>query len=258
MNKTINILLKTNNSIKKIVVVCSHERSGTHFLINSISKSQPIYSNDPYVDIDYSMYSLYDIYNKDALEEFFWELLKLKCASIVKTHHPYYFFKDLSPEIKKHIVFFYIYRNPIEVLKSFRHFCNTYEPVGPNIRNFKQFMMSQPYGKMMRYQVIQQPNMLYRWKSHILSWFNASALENNVHLLYFNNLRDNYKNIINHINQILEIETLSIDMPNKNNYWKPADLEVDKITTDEIKEIQNYTKNILTENIFKKFFDNLF
>ena len=43
--------IRVNENIDKSIVVCSHERSGTHFLMNSISLNSE-YSVDPYLNFD--------------------------------------------------------------------------------------------------------------------------------------------------------------------------------------------------------------
>ena len=48
--KKIQFLSDAN--ISKAVVVCSHERSGTHFLMNSIALNS-LYSVEPFVDFEY-------------------------------------------------------------------------------------------------------------------------------------------------------------------------------------------------------------
>lgn len=48
--KKIQFLSDAN--INKVIVVCSHERSGTHFLMNSIALNSH-YSVEPFVDFDY-------------------------------------------------------------------------------------------------------------------------------------------------------------------------------------------------------------
>ena len=46
------IQFSSNANIKKVIVVCSHERSGTHFLMNSIAHNTH-YSVEPFIDFDY-------------------------------------------------------------------------------------------------------------------------------------------------------------------------------------------------------------
>ena len=43
--------IRVDDKIDKSIIVCSHERSGTHFLMNSISLNSE-YSVDPYLNFD--------------------------------------------------------------------------------------------------------------------------------------------------------------------------------------------------------------
>ena len=99
----------------------------------------------------------------------------------------------------------------------------------------------------------------FRWKNHILSWFEASRQNNNIHLVYYSNLKDNYLKCIKHISEIIGEKIINIEKPNRNKYWKSDNnIITNTISNDHLKKIQNYLKTILIEDIFKKFFYNLY
>ena len=62
-----NISIDVNNKVKKVVMVVSHERSGTHFLMNSISNCQDVYTNNWFdFDPNVSHSSNINFYSKDS------------------------------------------------------------------------------------------------------------------------------------------------------------------------------------------------
>ena len=89
-------------NIKKVIVVCSHERSGTHFLMNSIAYNT-YYSVEPFIDFDYMQIG--DIINFHKPEHVFNFIKKIAfvekkeirygLSSLIKSHHPSYIFKHL-------------------------------------------------------------------------------------------------------------------------------------------------------------------
>ena len=53
LNKKDSVEIEVDKHLKYILIVCSHERSGTHFLMNSISENSP-YSVKPWLNFDLS------------------------------------------------------------------------------------------------------------------------------------------------------------------------------------------------------------
>ena len=118
--------LSISNEIKKTLIVCSHERSGTHFLMNSISANS-IYTVDPYLNFDLiPIGDIVNFYSPKSVEDFLHNISLVnyngqnyKLASIVKSHHPSSTFKNLFNN--PNFIFIYIYRKPIDVLISYRN-----------------------------------------------------------------------------------------------------------------------------------------
>lgn len=69
LNKT-PVKLSVSEGIKKILCICSHERSGTHFLMNSISINSH-YSANPYLNFDLSpLGDMINFYDSKSVENF--------------------------------------------------------------------------------------------------------------------------------------------------------------------------------------------
>ena len=94
-------ILLISENIKKVLCVCSHERSGTHFLMNSISINSN-YSVNPFLNFDLIPFGdMVNFYSPKEVEDFINEISsmthsnqKYKLSSIIKSHHPASTFKN--------------------------------------------------------------------------------------------------------------------------------------------------------------------
>ena len=76
----------SDSDIALPVMVSSHERSGTHFVINSIA-SNSAFRNDPHLNYDTTpLGSFHNFHDPHAVLSFFGHLCEQKCASIIKSH----------------------------------------------------------------------------------------------------------------------------------------------------------------------------
>ena len=97
------------------VLVVSHERSGTHFLMNSIARGYG-YTSTPWVDMD-----------GDS------------------------FFDGILNRVLKRYVVFYIHRDPVEVMLSFWRFMHRWHwHEGPKRPHPLAFASAEPEGQLMR------------------------------------------------------------------------------------------------------------
>ena len=103
------------------ILVSSHERSGTHFLINSITMNTD-YRNDPVVDFDiFPVGSFVNFTQPASVADFFNTLNEKNCASVVKSHFSADFFLDFDGKyiLPENVRTVYIVRNPVDTLSSF-------------------------------------------------------------------------------------------------------------------------------------------
>jgi hypothetical protein len=168
----------TDTEIALPVVVCSHERSGTHFLINSIAKNSQ-FRNDPYLDYDIDpLGSLHNFYDQKLTRSFFVRLAENKCSSIIKSHHAAQFFLDDTNKFLLNGICkaLYIVRNPIDVMLSYHRLVKYfYWHEGPKPERVIDFLKAAPEGRMLRYQNGQVDTILERWKLHLLAWCDLAA-----------------------------------------------------------------------------------
>lgn len=167
------IRFATDTRISFPLMVCAHERSGSHFLINSIADNS-LYRNDPRLDYDVDpLGTFHNFHDVNSTRSFFRGLAAHKCASIVKSHFPADFFIDeegnfLLDGLCKVL---YVTRNPIDVMLSFHRYIKTCSwNEGPKTTCPIEFFRASPQGRMLRYQKCSSPLILERWKQHFLGW----------------------------------------------------------------------------------------
>ena len=156
------------------VLVVSHERSGTHFLMNSIARGYG-YTARPWVDMDGDSMPI-NFFHPPSVAGTLASLADRRIAAIVKSHHSADFFDGILNRVLKRYVVFYIHRDPVEVMLSFWRFMHRWHwHEGPKRPDPVAFASAEPEGQLMRYQRYQCRNMLDRWAKHVEGWHRASA-----------------------------------------------------------------------------------
>src|SRR6187200_2098494 len=97
------------------IAVVSHERSGTHFLMNSIAKCYG-YLAAPWINFDYELGL--NFYHPATIGAFFGQFRDYYPANIVKAHHSFAFFEGAFDEIVSDFHIFYVSRDPRDVMVS--------------------------------------------------------------------------------------------------------------------------------------------
>lgn len=126
------VKLLASDKIKKTLCVCSHERSGTHFLMNSIAANSK-YSVDPFLNFDSNFFGdMVNFYSTKGIENFFKKIISVSSnnktyylSSIEKNHHNCIYFNNLFNN--PNFIFIYIYRNPIDTLISYWNYINYWD-----------------------------------------------------------------------------------------------------------------------------------
>ena len=237
------IQFKSDENINKVIVVCSHERSGTHFLMNSIALNSN-YSIEPFINFDYMQ--LGDVINFHKSEHVFNFIKKIAfikkkdksygLSSLIKSHHPAYIFKNLFNS--DDVIFYYIYRNPIETLLSYWKFINHWNwHEGPKEKNLIKFVKSPPEGQMQRYQKKTYYNIFTRWANHVIEWEKNSRKFKNIYLVNYENLNNDYNFTIENVLKFIDVYNKKINRPPKDNFVVTNQL---KISDNEIKEYKEF------------------
>lgn len=150
------------------VLVVSHERSGTHFLLNSLAEGLGS-DFQQFFDLDFPL--RINFYDPENLGRSLVQSRNMRSFTLMKSHHVFDFFQNVSPVSLERIHVFYVYRDPRDVMVSFRDFCSRIRwDYGPRCDSPGEFMRSAPSGGMLRYQKRQEPSILHRWLTHVSGW----------------------------------------------------------------------------------------
>ena len=205
--------ISVDSSHSNPLVVASHERSGTHFLINSIHENSK-YTNSPILNFDLCpIGDIVNFYSSESIEKFFDKIERLRVnqnkvylKSIIKTHHSASFFGNIFH--KNNINFLYIYRNPSDTLISFYKFLHKWPwHEGLKTDSVYTFLKSSPEGQLTRYQYKYVENHFVRWAEHVSSWQSAAIKHENIMCVSYENLSQNYYSTIAKVFEFFKISS---------------------------------------------------
>jgi hypothetical protein len=197
--KTDPVRFVSDTRVSLPVMVCSHERSGTHFLINSIANNS-LHTNNPYLRYDLvPLGSFLNFHDMREVQAFFERLAQHSCASIIKCHFAAGFFlgkqqRFLLDGLCKII---YIVRDPISLLMSYHRFINFFSHhEGPKRKDALDFIGTAPEGQMLRYQEGEVGTILDRWQAHLLGWLKlAEENSSNILVVKYEDLDRNHADV---------------------------------------------------------------
>ncbi|HTU17698.1 MAG TPA: sulfotransferase domain-containing protein [Gemmataceae bacterium] len=177
------------------VMVVSHERSGTHFLMNTLAACYG-YISRPWIDFDRPPLAI-NFYSPRQVRE---QLLALAAGTrrqVVKSHHQAGFFAGELSRLAEQYVIFYICRNPVNVLLSYWRFLHRWPWFeGPKVADPLTFARAEPCGQMMRYQLCQHANLMQRWAAHVEGWLEAAAAVPRVLVVRYEDLDAHFAEVV--------------------------------------------------------------
>lgn len=106
---------------------------------------------------------------------------------------------------------------------------------------------------MQRYQDKAYNNLFDRWAWHVSNWLDIGSTSNNVLPIYYEDLRTNYKNIIQQILDYLQINYSLLKKPSRDDYIKTTTKNYDE--QDVEKSINFINKNLEGYPTLRKLFD---
>lgn len=188
------------------VMVVSHERSGTHFTMNSLAACFG-YASLPWISLDSSDFNInfhYAPMLRDALQA----VVGLQAANIIKSHHEFGFFADIIGDLKG-LDIVYVHRRPADVMSSYWRFVHTWPwNEGPKTATALEFASATPAGQLMRYQQTERATMLDRWAAHVGGWTEAADRYENVHTVRYEDLDADYERALGLLGQSLELQPI--------------------------------------------------
>jgi len=149
--------------MKKLLVI-SHERSGTHFLMDTLALNFG-YCSKPWYDIDPD--NIKNPYYAENIKSALADFVGKGCNVIFKTHYPADFFNDIKDFILKEFTIIYIYRSVDDCLKSLQKHLEVLPwKAGPEVKDPHAFAFCPPSGGLLRYQMRQHGSLLERHYAH--------------------------------------------------------------------------------------------
>lgn len=185
---------------KKKIIVFSHERSGTHFLMNTIAANFG-YIGMPWVDLDTA--TIPNPYDPAAVWNYLRQFIGYSVLNVFKSHYPFEFVSPVMDKILMEYEVFYIWRQDIEALfDSFARHIAAYEwNSGPAVDGCV-LMKAGPSGALLRYQPRQYHSMLDRYTFHTTAWL-ESAKDFNIHVVRYEDLDEVFETEVKKIGKTL-------------------------------------------------------
>lgn len=151
----------------KPALVVSHERSGTHFLMNTLELN---FGYLPWTDVD-ELLGTPVRSTADFLRFLF--ATPWPWQSVLKCHYGPQFFPFLGQLVRRFDVL-HVVRDPAAALASFyRYVHDRGAEEGPTSPTFGEFLRARPSGRMLRYQAAPADSIAARWAAHTASWLEA-------------------------------------------------------------------------------------
>lgn len=167
--------------MNKDILAISHERSRTHFFINSIAL------NFGYIPKQIDVPPTTDY---DKLRKFFQEYVPTG-RNIVKSHHQFNILNYFTDILSEKFKIFYIIRDGRDVMTSCHYYFNKATFEFPFTKSVGELMRKNPqaYSFDIAYSIIRSNTMVERWSRHVLEWidyksFLEYSLINSDHLYY--------------------------------------------------------------------------
>ena len=239
------------------LMVCSHERSGTHYLMNSIANTTH-FTQDPFINFDIfplgAHVNFFDSRNVNNFCKYLRNIkhqdLTLCTVSILKSHFPVSLVKEA---LKENLRVIYIYRNPVDTLISYWKFLHRWDWLeGPKTKTPFQLCAHPPAGQSQRYQMETYHSYFERWEKHVADAFYITENNDNIVMVRYSDLKNDYENTISKCCDELKIKVGKILQPSKQNYIKGKSLDVDLHSYQEVYEycsMQLASSKILPKNV---------
>jgi tetratricopeptide (TPR) repeat protein len=189
-------------------LVVSHERSGTHFLMNALSYAYG-YTAQPWIDLDAHSLPI-DYSNPAVITATLENQASDKLYRIVKSHHAAEFFTGELERITEAYRVFVIYRDPVATMISlWRHLNGLAWDEGPKASDPLALARAAPSGKLTRYQAEAFPTMLSRWAAHVEGWLAAASENPRIVPVRYEDLDQHYEQTVAAVSSIVGREPLT-------------------------------------------------
>jgi hypothetical protein len=201
--------------MRPAAMVVSHERSGTHFLMNALAACYG-YVSTPWIDFDRPTFNINYFYLPEV-RDLLLALADRPMANVVKSHHAVDFFAGELSRLTERYVVFTICRDPATAMLSFWRYMHQWPwTEGPKTLDAESFAAAEPCGRLMRYQMKQYRSMLHRWSAHVEGWLDAAAKSPRVVLVRYEDLDLDYETTVRGFARYLDRSPAVIVRPSRD------------------------------------------
>jgi hypothetical protein len=178
--------------MRPAVMVVSHERSGTHFLMNALAACYG-YVSTPWIDFARSTFNI-NFHYLPEVRDLLMALADRPMANVVKSHHAAEFFSGELQRITERYVIFVVCRDPASVMMSFWRYMHQWPWIeGPKTLDPDSFARAEPCGRLLQHQIRQHASMLHRWSAHVEGWLNAATHLSRAVVVRYEDLDSDYE-----------------------------------------------------------------
>ncbi len=189
------------------ILVVSHERSGTHFLINTLARNFGLQAQQ----IDLDLAHGFDPRDRPAALAGLARFRGRPVGQVFKAHHASALLLPVLDTMRDEFIVLYIHRDGRDALTSLWHWLNRLRPGwGPQTTTVGEFLRATPSGGLLQYQEGPVPNMLARWRQHVEGWLAAG---NAVHRIAYEGLHGDFDATVARLATILETPVASARRP---------------------------------------------
>ena len=176
----------------KPALVVSHERSGTHFVMNALSYAYG-YTAEPWIDVDWHN-SAIDLSSPSGLASSLEVQAGDPLFRLLKSHHSAELLGEALDQMTEPFAIVYVYREPGAVMTSlWRHLHELAWNEGPKVADPLALAKAEPLGRLTRYQAQPYPTMLARWAAHVEGWLKRADADTRITPVRYEDLNDDYE-----------------------------------------------------------------
>ncbi len=202
-----SINLNIGSEDRKKVAVISHERSGTHFLMNTMALNFGYLSN-PWWNFDFELGI--NFHSPSTILQYIQLAHDKPILNILKSHHPIGIYADIMEYMSSQFFILYIHRDPAATLRSNRRLIESFRlkgwDEGPLSQNLSEFLRLEPSGSMLRYQKMQEASMVHRWHSHVSGWLDYESIyPDRIHTISYRDLNDSFVETVKKLSADLDL-----------------------------------------------------
>lgn len=203
-----------------VLLVMSHERSGTHFAMNALAEAFG-YVSEPWVDLDYTDFTI-NYFSPHVLQGALRYFAQQHVANLLKGHHEAAFFTEFLAGLGDVMRIVYVYRGPADVMASYWRFLHSWDwREGPLSDTPLDLAHAEPMGQLMRYQHRQHATMLDRWAAHVAGWTEAADALEHVIPVRYEDLDADYEATVRRLGERLGLAPASLARPSRHEKVVP-------------------------------------